>query len=567
MKSILQNLQSLLITFETNPENSYNDFRNLLNELLPNFSKENYIYQFIDVSINYLLYIEKYNIDFDANIIDYMLDMIDFLNTSDKNILQNNNNLNFFLEWKNYLINLINKSDNLTANNNKTLNNPKIDFPNNSDNSISKKHNNDNNDLDKETKELINQFLSEVQDNLKNFSNIIKSLENNILDLSLYKNLYGVMHSIKGASNVMSIVLPNPGLTAKVNHISSIFHLFESVVSDILKETMNPDKEFIQLLFYTNHIINTIISDFFHSEFNNEEYNDIINRLELYELKSKTEKKQTKDKFTKTMEISQQVETRNEVHKIEKSFKIYENEMRTFKSISDRLNDNIKNIDKTNLTGNLDFNLFKNDIIKLNNLVLDVMYTPVKPLFEKYKKYITGLAEQVSKKINFIYHDNNLYIQRCIIDILDDILGHLLRNSLDHGIETKSNRLNKGKSENGNIKLISEYNEFLTIKVTDDGNGINKNKIIEKALNENIFSENELLQKSNEEIFNLIFEPAFSTKKDSNLTSGRGIGMTIVNQKIHNIGGNISICSSDNIGTEFIITLPNSLAWINNYET
>lgn len=193
--------------------------------------------------------------------------------------------------------------------------------------------------------------------------------------------------------------------------------------------------------------------------------------------------------------------------------------------------------------------------------VLSVRMIPIGNTFIQFKRMIRDFAKKLDKKIKFDIKGGETEIDKTIIEKIVDPLRHMIRNSIDHGIENLEERVAKGKSEEGTIK-ISAYHQGgeVIIEIQDDGKGLDKEKIIEKAVSKKLINTNHNL--SDEDIYSLIFEPGFSTKESVTELSGRGVGMDVVKNNIDELGGKVEIESVKNKGSLFKIRLPLTLAII-----
>jgi two-component system chemotaxis sensor kinase CheA len=183
-------------------------------------------------------------------------------------------------------------------------------------------------------------------------------------------------------------------------------------------------------------------------------------------------------------------------------------------------------------------------------------------LNSKLERVIRDTSIQTRKKINFSFEGLDQELDKTIVDQLSDPLIHMVRNSVDHGIESVDERINLGKSEVGTIKITArrEGGTFV-IHIQDDGKGLSREKIFQKAKEKKIISGDENL--SDPEVFELIFENGFSTKESASEISGRGVGMNVVKEMILSMKGSYEIESELNVGTIFKIKLPLSLSLFN----
>ncbi|RMF93059.1 MAG: chemotaxis protein CheA [Candidatus Schekmanbacteria bacterium] len=196
---------------------------------------------------------------------------------------------------------------------------------------------------------------------------------------------------------------------------------------------------------------------------------------------------------------------------------------------------------------------------ELQDLSLAIRMVPLKPTFQKMTRLVRDLSRKSGKAINFITNGEETEIDRNMVDILNDPLVHLLRNAVDHGIEDKETRQKMGKEGTGTVKLIAYHSGGnVVLEIIDDGKGLDKEKIINKAINKGIFTGKENL--SDNEIFNCIFEPGFSTAEKITDISGRGVGLDVVKKNIESLRGKIIISSEKGKGCKFTIRLPLTMA-------
>lgn len=201
----------------------------------------------------------------------------------------------------------------------------------------------------------------------------------------------------------------------------------------------------------------------------------------------------------------------------------------------------------------------------LQESVMNVRMIPLEQIFNRFPKYVRKTAKELGKDINFESFGGETEIDKVLLDSLSDPLMHLIRNSIDHGVETKEARIAKGKDPTGVISLSARHDQgSVVITIEDDGAGIDTKKVLKKALDRGVVSEEKSKTMSEKDIVNLIFNAGLSTAETVTDISGRGVGMDVVkNNIIENMQGQIDIESSLNHGTKTIIKLPLTLAIIN----
>ena len=200
---------------------------------------------------------------------------------------------------------------------------------------------------------------------------------------------------------------------------------------------------------------------------------------------------------------------------------------------------------------------------ELQESVMKVRMLPIGQLFNRFPRMVRDLAHSLGKEIDLIIEGRETELDRTIIEEIGDPLIHLIRNAVDHGIETAEERQRSGKPLKGRLRITAAHEENqMVITVEDDGAGIDPQNIKDVALRKGIVSEKQAKELSTQEAMNLIFSPGFSTVSSVSEISGRGVGMDIVRNHIENLNGMIDIESELGAGTRIKIKLPLTLAII-----
>lgn len=201
-------------------------------------------------------------------------------------------------------------------------------------------------------------------------------------------------------------------------------------------------------------------------------------------------------------------------------------------------------------------------ITEMQDTVMSIRMVPLSATFQKMNRIVRDMSKKMNKEVKLTIIGEDTEVDKNIIEHISDPLMHLVRNSIDHGIETTEERIDKGKEPIGNLVLEAKNaGSDVLIIVKDDGKGLNEEKIIKKARENNILDKNEN-EMTKKEICNLIFLPGFSTKESVSEYSGRGVGMDVVMKNIEKIGGSVSVDSIEGIGTSMTIKIPLTLAII-----
>ena len=193
--------------------------------------------------------------------------------------------------------------------------------------------------------------------------------------------------------------------------------------------------------------------------------------------------------------------------------------------------------------------------------VMNIRMLPINFVFSRFPRLVHDISAKLNKKIDLKLVGENTEVDKAVVELINDPLVHLIRNSLDHGIEMPAERIASGKPEVGTIELKAYHRGgHIVIEIIDDGRGLDKNKLISKAIEKGLINEGNIL--NDKQAFELIFMPGFSTAESVTDISGRGVGMDVVRKNIQALGGNIEILSELAIGTTISIHLPLTLAII-----
>ncbi|RLG56977.1 MAG: chemotaxis protein CheA, partial [Candidatus Hydrothermarchaeota archaeon] len=283
-----------------------------------------------------------------------------------------------------------------------------------------------------------------------------------------------------------------------------------------------------------------------------------VKKVEISETTAKSEKEEKKPSIASTKNVLRNVQTvRVSIDKLDSLMNLVGElvigKSRLFQIGSkydiEELREALSNINR--LTTNL------------QDIVTQMRMVEVGFIFNRFPRMVRDLAKKEGKKVNFIIEGKDIELDRTVLDEIGDPLVHLLRNSVDHGIETPEERIKAGKSEVGTLKLIAKREKnHVKIIVEDDGRGIDPDKIRKKAVEKGIITEEEANKISDEEALSLIFAPGLSTAEKVTDVSGRGVGMDVVKSKITSLGGVVEIKSKVREGTRVTLTLPLTLAII-----
>ncbi|MFV9875734.1 MAG: hybrid sensor histidine kinase/response regulator [Rickettsiales endosymbiont of Dermacentor nuttalli] len=431
--------------------------------------------------------------------------------------------------------------------------------------------------------ELIKDFIVETTEGLSQLDSDLVKLESNPDDQELLRNIFRIMHTIKGTCGFLN--LPK---------LESITHAAENVLSSLRDNKIQPNFVTISTILETIDVVKIIIQ---HIETTGVEPDYDIQSLlsKLNSLTSiddsniiKDEKSLLPDKSSNLVE-KREISTQNlEVHDIiMHGLKVTEDLVHSNKHHTDYvsvrvslnlLENLMQTVSELVLTRNQllqlvkanQENVFSAPIQRLNILTSElqdkVMKTRMQPIsnaWAQFPRMVRDLSLELKKKINLKMLGGDTELDRQLIETIKDPLIHMVRNAASHGIEDPQVRLKNNKLEYGTITLNAYHKGgHIIIEVSDDGMGLDIDKIKNKILHKALLSEEVLDSLTEQQISQYIFRPGFSTAENVTSVSGRGVGMDIVKSNISNINGTISLQYIKREGSTFIIKIPLTLAII-----
>ena len=205
--------------------------------------------------------------------------------------------------------------------------------------------------------------------------------------------------------------------------------------------------------------------------------------------------------------------------------------------------------------------LLERHIRDMQDSIMSIRMVPMDSIYSKFPKVVRDISKKLGKKVEFKHYGDNVEIDKAMIEGLTDPLMHIIRNSLDHGIEMPEDRIKAGKSDTGTISISAEQaNGQMIITIEDDGKGVDSERVAQKALEKGQIDENQFASMSHNDKALLIFGAGLSTADQITDISGRGVGMDVVKTNIHKLGGIIKLDTEIGKGTVITIMLPLTLA-------
>ncbi len=201
--------------------------------------------------------------------------------------------------------------------------------------------------------------------------------------------------------------------------------------------------------------------------------------------------------------------------------------------------------------------------LDLQNVVMKVRMVPIAFVFNRFPRMVRDVAKQLNKEINFIIEGEETELDRTFVEDIGEPILHILRNAIDHGIESKEERLAKGKPPVGTVILSARHEgNNVVIEVKDDGRGIDRAAVLKKAVEKGLITESQAESLPDEKVFEFLFIPGFSTKSQASELSGRGVGLDVVRNVVEALNGSVSVESVKGKGTTVTMRLPLTLAII-----
>lgn len=402
-------------------------------------------------------------------------------------------------------------------------------------------------------------FVSEATEYLQNLNQSLLNLEKTPESTELLNEIFRLAHTLKGMAATMGY-----------QKITTLAHQMEDILDRLRKQEIKLNSAIIDIFFKSVDLLDPLLQEVSSGEDRHVDIADMCAKLKaILESRSETGAEAGKNA----------AESNGEGEK--KTVNVESDKKKTQTSV--RIN--IQHLDNLmNLVGELVINkarLFQiggnyksSELVEsltqleritamLQEEVLKTRMIPVAHIFDRYPRVVRDLAKQKNKEINFEIEGSDIELDRMIVDEINDPLIHLIRNAVDHGIETPEERLRKGKNENGKVRLSARREKgYVRIELTDDGRGMDSQDIGKKAVEKGVVAEEKVMQMTDQEMLMLICEPSFSTASQVTDISGRGVGMDVVKTKVEAFNGSLSIETEKDKGSAFTIKLPLTLAII-----
>lgn len=446
--------------------------------------------------------------------------------------------------------------------------------------------------MDDNDKELLLEFITECHENLENVTQKLIALESSPSDTSAVDSIFRSIHTIKGTSGFFNFT-----------KLEKITHVGENILNKLRKKECELSHDLSSLLLEMVDTLKEILAYISqHSIEPENDYVEIIGRLE-----AALGQPQTVAELPSCQSLNPEANEASPI--IVTSENVNESEMPQVANTSETLNDfsNAKSHETTNIESNkADFvdNSIRVNVTKLDKLmdlvselvlvrnqilqlvnehrniawnqvsqnlnqitselqenIMNTRMQPISTLWKKYPRLVRDIGLSSGKEIKLEMEGSETELDKRTIEVIKDPLTHLLRNAIDHGIETTQGRVDRNKCPYGRIRLEAKHESgYVIIQIKDDGKGLDFKKIKNKAIERNLITQEEAEIMSKTQLMQLIFQPGFSTADKVTNISGRGVGMDVVKTQIEKIGGTVDIDTEEGKGSIFTIKIPLTMA-------
>jgi len=417
----------------------------------------------------------------------------------------------------------------------------------------------------KSTEEEKETFLDAAQQHLRTMESCLTKVRQKGWNSELVNALFRVVHSLKSSADYMGF-----------DRIKNLAREEEGLLEKIRKEKISPSEELTSLFISSYNVLTKLIDNVKAEREEDIDINSLLNKIKQAAQEASLSTTGGRSELSRSLE-KEKTEKEPRSHEktlTERTIRVEEAKLDllmnlvseliinrgAFFNISQKLDTKYK-IPEVSTELKTSAQTLRRISTDLQVLATDLHMRPIKNLFNKFPRLVRDLSQERGKKIALKIFGEETKLDKMVIEEIGDPLIHLIRNAVDHGIETPEERIKKGKDPVGTIKLsASQEGDSVIIKIEDDGRGMDSELIRQTAVEKGIIDEDRVKLLSERESLDLIFLPGFSTAKKVTNISGRGVGMDVVKSNIKKLKGEIDIETQIDIGTTFTIKLPLTLA-------
>jgi len=417
--------------------------------------------------------------------------------------------------------------------------------------------------------DLVNDFIVESEELIEKLDQDLVELEHRKNDLDLLNGIFRCAHTIKGSSSFLGF-----------DKMSTVTHHAEEILNKLRKGEMVVTKEIMDVLLEFVDVVKKLMDDIKNGT-DTASIDETVKKLKLAnEGKLVASSVKALDQSQQSKESEKIANKPSQIKKVTKAIE------QTIRVDVSRLDSLMNLVGELVLSRNRITQLavdlekkYEGDFIieqlaettsqiglittELQLAVMKTRMVPIGKVFNKFPRMVRDLCRDLNKEIDLVIAGEDTELDKSVVEEIGDPLIHMIRNAVDHGIESPEERVKKGKPNKGTVWL-NAYHEgnHIVIEIKDDGKGIDPEKIKEKAIEKKVITPDEAKSLNKEEILGLIFKPGFSTAEKVTGVSGRGVGMDVVKTNIEKLNGIIAIDSEINKGSTFKLKLPLTLAII-----
>lgn len=425
-------------------------------------------------------------------------------------------------------------------------------------------------------------FLEETSEMLERLERNFLQLEENPCDRGIMEDIFRIVHTIKGSANSVNFL-----------ELGTFAHILENLLVSLKRGEIENDSTVITLLLACRDRLCQFVEVLNINPQMSVQTGDLETRLnKILVLKNKSVTQDSESRDTGWGLFDDEISSDSQTHNVNSRFKpkqtLTQSDgdctkiVKTEESVRLPLQkiDTLINLfgEQVILQGALEqarHDIVKNrdqiekTILHLGKITYDLQHTAmslrmisVSGLFNKMKRTVRDTAKSLGKNVSLVVHGEDTELDKTFVDELSGAVTHVLRNAVDHGLETAEERIRFGKTPAGTVSIdASQESGYFYLRIKDDGRGLCRERILKKAIENGLVGETQVI--TDEEIYNLIFENGFSTAEKLTDVSGRGIGMDAVKTVVESLRGSVSVESQANIGTTITIKLPLTMAIFN----
>ena len=420
-----------------------------------------------------------------------------------------------------------------------------------------------------EMEELVDSFTIETEEILETVDQDLIELEHNPDDEETLNSIFRGLHTIKGTSSFLGLDL-----------ITKLSHNAEDILNDLRKKVLTVNSEIMDVLLDAVDFLKVLMDDVRNKELVDRDIVPLVTQLMAFRgdsspdnqsnenkgVSKSTEQKKNKDIVKKNSSksvvdatIRVDVERLDSLMNLVSELVLRRNSLMQITNKLDKEAEDSEYMEElTSTAGHISYLT-----TELQFSVMQTRMLPIGKVFNKFSRIVRDLSRDFNKKIELTIEGAETELDKSLIEEINDPLVHLIRNAVDHGIETPEKRIAAGKDEVGKVKLYAtQEGNNIIIGIEDDGNGLDANKLKAAAVKKGVITKAEAERMTEKEAFNIIFAPGFSTAEKVTNVSGRGVGMDVVKTNIAKLNGMIDIQSVLGEGTKIVIKLPLTLAII-----